>query len=140
MVRMVKYDEDAYVPEECCTMTNPQTSCGTSVPDDVCMPCEGGDLCDGECSGCVIQKIMNEYAKSAWIPVSERLPENDKYILVSFKNFTLPDIGRYETDKDGNGAFYPGDEDKSYVSQGLFANAWMPLPESYRESEGDNGE
>lgn len=65
MVRMVKYDEDAYVPEECCTMTNPQTSCGTSVPDDVCMPCEGGDLCDGECSGCVIQKIMNEYAKSA---------------------------------------------------------------------------
>ena len=65
MVRMVKYDEDAYVPEECCTMTNPQTSCGTSVPDDVCMPCEGGDLCDGDCSGCVIQKIMNEYAKSA---------------------------------------------------------------------------
>lgn len=135
MVRMVKYDEDAYVPEECCTMTNPQTSGGASVPDDVCMPCEGGDLCDGECSGCVIQKIMNEYAKSAWIPVSERLPENDKYILVSFKNFTLPDIGRYETDKDGNGAFYPGDEDESYVSYGcLVVNAWMPLPEPYRVS------
>ena len=70
-----------------------------------------------------------------WIPVSERLPEDDKYILVSFENFTLPDIGRYEVDEDGNGAFYPGDDDKGYASYGLFVNAWMPLPEPYRESE-----
>ena len=68
--------------------------------------------------------------------VTERLPEDDKYIMVSFDNFTLPDIGRYEVDKDGNGAFYPGDEDESYVSYGcLRVNAWMPLPEPYRESE-----
>lgn len=70
-----------------------------------------------------------------WIPVSERLPDADKYILVSFENFTISDIGRYETDKDGSGAFYPGDDDKSYVEYGLFVNAWMPLPEPYRESE-----
>jgi hypothetical protein len=70
-----------------------------------------------------------------WIPVSERLPDVDKYILVSFENFTILDIGRYETDKDGSGAFYPGDDDKSYVEYGLFVNAWMPLPEPYRESE-----
>lgn len=37
-----------------------------------------------------------------WIPVSERLPDADKYILVSFENFTILDIGRYETDKDGS--------------------------------------
>lgn len=43
-----------------------------------------------------------------WIPVSERLPENDKYILVSFENFTLPDIGRYEVNDDGDGAFIMG--------------------------------
>ena len=72
-----------------------------------------------------------------WIPVSERLPDVDKYILVSFENFTILDIGRYETDKDGSGAFYPGDDDKSYVEYGLFVNAWMPLPEPYRESEVD---
>lgn len=74
-----------------------------------------------------------------WIPVSERLPDADKYILVSFENFTISDIGRYKTDKDGSGAFYPGDDDKSYVEYGLFVNAWMPLPEPYRESE-DNME
>ncbi len=36
-----------------------------------------------------------------WIPVSERLPDADKYILVSIENFIILDIGRYETDKDG---------------------------------------
>nr|DAU33292.1 MAG TPA: Protein of unknown function (DUF551) [Caudoviricetes sp.] len=69
-----------------------------------------------------------------WIPVSERLPDADKYILVSFENFTILDIGRYETDKDGSGAFYSGNDDKSYVEYGLFVNAWMPMPEPYRVS------
>lgn len=72
-----------------------------------------------------------------WILVSERLLKDDKYILISYENFTLADIGRYETDKDGNGAFYIGDEDRSCVSFGLFVNAWMPLPEPYRERKAD---
>lgn len=71
---------------------------------------------------------------TGWIPVEERLPEDDKYILVSFENFTVADIARYETDEEG-GAFYPGDEDKSYVSYGLFVNAWMPLPEPYKSGK-----
>ena len=50
-------------------------------------------------------------------------------------NDRLPDIGRYETDSDGSGAFYPGDDDTSYVSFGIFVNAWMPLPEVYRREE-----
>ena len=70
-----------------------------------------------------------------WIPVSKRLPESNDYILVSFSNYTLPDIGRYEADKDGGGVFFPGDEERSYVSFGLFVNAWMPLPEPYKEDE-----
>lgn len=85
-------------------------------------------------------KVVELLNSRRWIPVSGKLPEDDKYILVSFENYTLPDIGRYETDKSGNGAFYPGDEDKSYVSYGLFVNAWMPLPEPYRESGDANGE
>lgn len=60
MVKMVKFDDKSYVPEECCTVTNPMTSGGKSEIDDVEMPC-GAD-CDGECVECVIQKIMNEYA------------------------------------------------------------------------------
>jgi len=80
-----------------------------------------------------INRILEQ--ESGWIPVDEQIPNTDKYILVSFENFTVPDIGRYETDEDGNGAFYPGDDDKSYAKYGLFVNAWMPLPEPYMESE-----
>lgn len=69
-----------------------------------------------------------------WIPCSERLPENDKYVFLSFSNFSLPVIGRYEEEENG-GAFYIGDEDESCVSQDLFVNAWMELPQSYKESD-----
>lgn len=69
-----------------------------------------------------------------WIPCSERLPEDESYILVSFENSTMPDIARYEENDEG-GTFYPGDDEKSYSSYGFFVNAWRPLPESYREEE-----
>ena len=71
---------------------------------------------------------------SRWIPISERLPEDKNYILVSFENFTMPDIARYEENDEG-GTFYPGDDEKSYSSYGVFVNAWMSLPEPYREEE-----
>lgn len=32
---------------------------------------------------------------SRWIPIGERLPEDESYILVSFENATMPDIARY---------------------------------------------
>lgn len=60
MVEMIKLDDETYIPRECCTVTNPLTSGGESEIDDIDMPC-GAD-CDGECSECVVQKIMNEYA------------------------------------------------------------------------------
>ena len=31
--------------------------------------------------------------ESGWIPVTERLPENDDYVLMSFENFSLPLVG-----------------------------------------------
>ena len=68
-----------------------------------------------------------------WIPVTERLPETNDYILISFENYTLPDIGRYEVDAEGGGAFYPGDGDVSYATIGVFVNAWMPLPQPWKE-------
>jgi hypothetical protein len=69
-----------------------------------------------------------------WIPCSERLPEEEEYILLSFANYTGLDIGRYENDGE-NDKFYPGDEEETYASYGLIVNAWMPLPEPYREEE-----
>lgn len=70
-----------------------------------------------------------------WIPIAEKLPEPGEYILLSFENYTLTDIGRYEKDEDGSGAFYLGDEDESCASVNLFVNAWMPLPEPYRPDD-----
>lgn len=77
------------------------------------------------------QKLIDELEGSRWIPVDEKSPENDTYVLVSFENFTMPDIARYEEDKDG-GTFYPGDEERSYKSYGLIVKAWRPMPEPYR--------
>lgn len=42
--------------------------------------------------------------QSQWVPISERLPEPDTYVLLSFENCSLADIGRYERDETG-GAF-----------------------------------
>lgn len=69
-----------------------------------------------------------------WIPINERLPEEEEYILLSFANYTGLDIGRYENDGE-NDKFYPGDDEETYASYGLIVNAWMPLPEPYREEE-----
>lgn len=73
-----------------------------------------------------------------WIPVTERLPEPETYILVSFDNYALPNIATYRVDDDGSGAFYPGDEDYTYLSMKFFVNAWMPLPEPYRAEVEEN--
>ncbi len=79
-------------------------------------------------------KIVNQLAEEyndGWISIDERFPENDNYILMSFANFSLPQIGRYEEDSE-DGAFYLGDELETCVSQNLIVNAWQPLPESYQ--------
>ena len=84
----------------------------------------------------LLNDLEQDEKENGWIPIDERLPETDDYILVSFSNSTLLDIGRYEADKDGGGAFFPKfqrDEERSYASFGLFVNAWMPLPEPYKE-------
>ena len=78
-----------------------------------------------------MEKLAYYEETREWIPVEERLPENDKYILLSFENFSIPAVGRYEADEEG-GAFYVGDDDGNCSSYGLFVNAWMPMIEPYR--------
>ena len=72
--------------------------------------------------------------ETQWIPISERLPEEEEYILLSFANYTGLDIGRYENDGE-NDNFYPGDEEETYAHYGLTVNAWMPLPKPYKEND-----
>lgn len=69
----------------------------------------------------------------AWIPVDERLPEAEEYVLVSFENFSLVMVGRFDVDKDGAGTFMVWDEDESFLQHDLFVNAWMLLPEQYKD-------
>lgn len=77
---------------------------------------------------------MDDEKENGWIPVSERLPEPGKYVLVSFENFTLPMIGIYTVDDNG-GTFRVDDEDDSFLEHNLYVNAWRGLPERYKEDE-----
>lgn len=72
--------------------------------------------------------------KNGWIPCDERYPDTSDYILLSFSNFTIPVVGRWEEDEDG-GAFYVGDDTESCVSHGMIVNAWQELPKVYRPGE-----
>lgn len=58
-----------------------------------------------------------------WIPCSERLPDRNKYVLVTDNGET--DIGRRF---DGRWVDCYGDKLKDVT-------AWMPLPEPYKEEE-----
>ena len=80
-----------------------------------------------------VQQLRDNVVR--WIPVTEKLPKTGNYVLMSFENFTLPAIGRYEVNDEGDGAWYFGDDDEgdTCCSAGLFVNAWMPLPNPYRE-------
>lgn len=80
----------------------------------------------------MVQEVEEEY-NGGWIACSDGLPNNDRYILISFSNFSLPEIGRYEEDENG-GVFYIGDEDESCTEQDLIVNAWMELPEPYHDN------
>ena len=83
------------------------------------------------------QEAVEKYKKEhGWIPISERLPKPDEYILLSFSNYSGLVIGRYEED-DGGGAFYEGDSLTPLTQYDVFVNAWMPLPKPYREVDNE---
>lgn len=80
------------------------------------------------------EELWRIIEKHRWVPVEERLPEDNRYILLSLENFDLPIGGRYDTDTDGGRAFYLGDCDEgdTCIANDLHVNAWMSLPEPYR--------
>ena len=66
-----------------------------------------------------LQEIKNQ-KNDRWIPVEERLPEDNKYILLS--------------------SFYIGDcdEQDTCIANDLYVNAWRPLPDPYHPERSDN--
>lgn len=83
----------------------------------------------------IIYQVEADY-NNGWCDVDIEVPSASRYILLSFSNFSIPQIGRYEADEEG-GAFYIGDDTETCVSQDLFVNAWMELPEPYKERDTD---
>ena len=85
-------------------------------------------------------KEVNELKKKMkWRPITgsedDELPRPGEYVIVSFHEYPLMEIGLYR-EGEGWGAFYPPDDSTvSLAEDDAFVSAWMPLPEPYR-SEG----
>lgn len=89
-----------------------------------------------------VKKAVEFYKKMQWIP-AENPPEVDEEgyserILLNFANATVHEIGQYVVDKYSGCAYYIGNDTKPCSIYGLFVDAWMPLPERYKEDDGDD--
>ena len=76
----------------------------------------------------VIEEINKMPKAGEWIPVSERLPEPDTYVLVTYKNFDDFAIGADRYDQNIHDWFC---FEESVI-------AWQPFPEPYREESVEN--
>lgn len=131
-VKMIKFEDGDYVPEECCTFgRNFET--GEMEIDDVILPC-GCDCSRGgtigiSCESCVIQKIMNAYGEAReniWIPVEERMPEELDYVFVTVKYPSGVRLTEVAHIINGKWAI-------TLPSCNGKVIAWMPLPEPYKK-------
>lgn len=58
----------------------------------------------------------------------ESFPDDDRTVLVSFENFSLPMLGQWRHDPDIGGAWYIGDTDETFIENDLFVDGWWELP------------
>ena len=75
--------------------------------------------CIKDCANCWKTKLVN--APNRWIPVTERLPENFRYVLLwdsLDKDFFMGVL------RDNNEWYVPGYQDEPFN-----VTYWMPLPE-----------
>lgn len=70
-------------------------------------------------------EILEKQLNNGWIPVSERLPEEEGYYLVYDENHQIIIEWRY-TDRDT-------EWDNPYFATDHNVLAWMPLPEPWKE-------
>ena len=85
-------------------------------------------------SGEGLEEIINNQPTieiPKWIPVSERLPEDEVTVMVSCGKCVFPEA-RYSETRGWEWAYESGSD---YWEELYDVNAWMPLPEPYKEGE-----
>lgn len=82
--------------------------------------------------GNMLKELNEEQCKHRWIPVEERLPEKDDFVLVTvsgtYNHLTFSDALQLASYTEDDGWFiesYPEWDDPNVI-------AWMPLPEPYQ--------
>ena len=71
--------------------------------------------------------------QTTWIPVSERLPEDEQEILFSTKTGRVHS-GKYHDDDSANQWYSHRDKCRAWNNVVI---AWMPLPKPYEPQEGE---
>ena len=67
--------------------------------------------------------MKKEQIESLWND-AEDPPLDDRYIILRFRNFSVPMIGRF----DGND-YYIGDDDVPAIKQQMYVSYWTDIPE-----------
>lgn len=79
------------------------------------------------------QKTIERITFMQWIPCSESLPEDEQPILFSTTTGRVHQ-GRFHRDNSVNRWYSSLDKMRAYNN---VVNAWMPLPEPYKEDDHD---
>lgn len=89
-----------------------------------------------------LKEMLLRAERMKWRPAVNTPSVNEKgyseRILLNFANASIHEIGRYIDDGYGGCAYYIGNDTKPCSIYGLFVDAWMPLPERYKEDDGDD--
>ena len=88
------------------------------------------EIIDSACN-----RILEQDPKTGhWIPVSERLPEDEQEILFSTKTGRV-NSGKYHDDDSANQWYSHKDKCRAWNN---VVSAWMPLPKPYEPQEGSD--
>ena len=80
----------------------------------------------------ILEEIIRKHTNDGWIPVEERLPDENGIYLATCDDAEVPvKQMRYEKDVKPNGLFY----DVYGIYDGK-VYAWRPLPDLYRSEKG----
>jgi hypothetical protein len=79
-----------------------------------------------------IEKVEQEEQKSGeWIPVSERLPEENKQVLIQYRTRYRDDVNLFDVTSRADHNYWQG------IGREIDVIAWMPLPEPYEPQESE---